>query len=156
MSANLEEIVLDLLPNRESVLHYIWGNLRGPLEPHLGDFLANKVGDYGSWKEKYLDSGSLYFQGWIYREKKQGHWLYNFKNGSPHKDCYYRNNEYHNHCKLWNIDGSYEIVDYYKGKIHGKRLKFYSGGVMYQKHIYEMGKRKEFYGPVELGLYNSP
>jgi hypothetical protein len=141
-----------LLPNREKVFHYIWDTLQAPLDPDLESYLRKNIGEFGTWKEKHLKSGDLYFQGWAYKGEKQGHWIYNFKNGAPHRDCYYRNGEFHGVCKIWDVDGSYEITEYYKGKINGYRDRYNSEGKLYQKWLYEMGHYKECLGPVELGL----
>jgi len=155
MSTEISKIrkkIAELLPNREDVRFYIWDNLEGPLSPELEKFVTSQIEEYGSWKENYRPDKKLAHQGWVYLKRKQGHWLYFYKNGKPHKDCFYRNNEYHGICTLWDVDGSYEQAEYYKGKLNGKRLRYNSQGVLFQKWVYEMGHSKEFYGPVELGL----
>lgn len=144
--------IQELMPNRHEVRLFIWNELNGPLTSDLDQFVKSHIKDYGSWKEKHRANGQLAFKGWIYRKKKQGHWLYFYKNGKPHKDCYYRNSEYHGTCTIWDVDGNYEVCEYYKGKRHGERLRFDAQGVLFQKWVYHMGRYKEFYGPIELGL----
>lgn len=84
--------------------------------------------------------------------RRNGHWQYYYTNGDLRKDVYLRNNKYHGKCSFWKINGSYEVRHYYKGKLHGERYRYRSDGTLFQKHVYDMGKPKEFYGQVELGL----
>ncbi|WP_041324084.1 toxin-antitoxin system YwqK family antitoxin [Saccharophagus degradans] len=152
---NVKESVLSLLPNREKVFHLIWDTLEGPLDPELHEFLLSNVELYGSWKEKHRSNGNPAYKGWVYKQRKQGHWLYWYKNGKVHKDVFYRNNEYHGVCEVHKTDGSYEVCEYYKGKLNGERLRYNSEGILFQKWRYEMGESKDFEGPVELGLYKN-
>jgi len=149
------KIIDKMLPNREKVRFYIWDNLEAPLSSELEIYFKKNIESFGSWKEVNRGNGQLAYKGWIYRKKKQGHWVYLYKNGKLHKDCYYRNNEYHSKCTFWGEDGSHEVIEYYKGRINGERLCYNSEGVLYQKWVYEMGHNVEFYGPVELGLIKS-
>lgn len=152
----IKEHIAALLPNREKVRHFIWDSHSGKLSQKLDEYLVSKIEEYGSWKEKKRADGTIAYKGWIYKQKKQGHWVYQYKNGKPHKDCFYRDNEYHGVCTFWEVDGSYEVNKYYKGRLNGERLRYNADGIIFQKWVYEMGHSKEFYGPVELGLYEKP
>ncbi len=151
----IKKQVLQLLPNKEKVLHFVWDSLEGPLGPELNEFLISKIEHYGFWKERIRSNGTLAYKGWIYNQRKQGHWLYLFKNGGIRKDVFYRNNKYHGICKLYEVDGSYEVRECYKGRLNGQCLRYNSEGVLYQRVLYEMNDCKEFEGPVELGLYKN-
>lgn len=135
-------IVSRMLPNREKVRFYIWDNLEPPLSSELIFFLEESIETYGSWKNVIRNNGNLAYKGWIYKKRKQGHWVYNYKDGKLRKDCYYRNNEYHSKCKFCNEDGSYETIEYYKGKRNGKLLRYGKNGVEYSNQTYEMGNVK--------------
>ena len=151
---SIQDKILELLPNREKVLHLIWDNLEGPLDPALTEFIHSKIGDFGSWRQRSRGNGLLAYKGWIYNKRKQGHWIYMFKNGALHKDCYFRNNKYHGRCKLCEPNGSFEVNEYYKGRMNGVSLRYDKDGVLFQKWIYVMGKYTEIYGRTELGLIN--
>lgn len=138
----IKDKIIELLPNREKVLFYIWDELEGPFDHELDAFLKGKIEEYGSWKEKYRIDNILAFKGWIYRDRKQGHWIYYYKNGKLHKDCYYRNNNYHGACTFWAVDGSREEQQFYKGKLHGKTLIYDSAGLLRRTDEYDMGRRK--------------
>lgn len=136
----VKETVLNLLPNREDVRAYIWSELSGPLDTDLHLFLIEQIEEYGSWKEKLHGNGQFAYSGWIYKNKKQGRWLNYYKNGSPHKDCMYKNSEYHGLCTIWAVDGNYTVSEYYKGKLNGKERSFSSCGVLRRTCEYEMGR----------------
>ncbi len=138
---NLEHIK-SLMPNREAVFHYIWDTLHGPLPVELDQYLVEKISVYGSWKEKYRPDGQLAYKGWIYKKRKQGHWIYKFRNGKDRVNCFYRNNEYHGRCVFWKEDGSYEVREYYKGRLNGSVSRHGKDRENYGKSIYEMGKWK--------------
>ncbi len=136
----VKEAISNLLPNREDVRKYIWSELTGPLDSELDLFLVDEIEEYGSWKEKKRRSGQLVFCGWIYKNKKQGRWLNFYKNGEPHKDCMYKNGEYHGFCTFWNVNGSYTVSEYYKGKLNGKDCFYSSRGVLQRTRDYKMGR----------------
>ncbi len=147
------DILKGMLPNRNDVRHYIWDNIEGPLEDNLNTWLLEKIETYGSWKIKYRKDGKLAFKGWVFNKRKNGHWEYYYKNGLHRVSCNFRNNAYHGMCTFWEVDGSYEIRHYYKGRLHGELLRYNKSGKLYQKWIYEMGKFKQCFSPVELGWY---
>lgn len=133
-----------MLPNRNDIRNYIWDNLQGPLDATLDSWLVEKIENYGSWKVKHRKDGKLAYRGWIFNKRKSGHWEYYYKNGLPRIYCYFRNNSYHNKCTFWEVDGSYEVRHYYKGRLHGELLRYDKKGTLQQKWIYEMGKSKHF------------
>jgi antitoxin component YwqK of YwqJK toxin-antitoxin module len=152
---NIKEIINELetmLPNRNDIRNYVWSHLKGPIEKELHEWIIKNVKSYGSWKVKYRKDGKLGYCGWIFNNRRNGHWQYYYTNGDLRKDVYLRNNKYHGKCCFWKINGSYEVRHYYKGKLHGERYRYRSDGTLFQKHVYDMGKPKEFYGQVELGL----
>lgn len=137
----LKDQIEELMPNREAVRFFIWDNFEGPLDKELHDFVVSLVEEYGSWKTKTRE-GVLVFQGWIYKQRKQGLWIYNYRNGKPHKKCYYKNNLLNGRCSFWDVKGNLEVVDYYKDKKHGEWLRYDSSGQFRQKRQYEHGRYK--------------
>ena len=128
-----------LLPNREEVRHFVWGELTAPLETDVHNFLIEKIDEYGSWKEKHDHKGNLIFSGWIYKNKKQGRWLNFYKTGKPHKDCFYKYSLYHGFCTIWDLDGNYTSCMYYKGKRDGEEKFYNSDGTLRCTRLYKMG-----------------
>jgi len=133
------EKISNMLPNREKVRFFIWDHLEPPFSQEFNLYLLKNIEDYGSWKEIKRVNGILAYRGWIYKKRKQGHWIYNYKNGKLHRDCYFRNNKLHLRCQIYHEDGRYEITDFYKGIKNGEHLRYTKESILCQKSNYKMG-----------------
>lgn len=129
-----------LLPNREAVRLYVWNNFTGPLPDDFHQLLIASIDEYGAWKEKHRKDGKLAFSGWAYKGKKQGRWIYFYRNGKPHKDCHYKNGERYGICTDWDLNGTYNTATYVKGKIDGEQLFYKPDGALQFIRHYKLGR----------------